>query len=122
MNHQDWKDVTFTKNVSNDKQHISRQLRQGNTVVKKKNSGGEAAAKMNALDNETEAFKLKKIDPKLSKQVQQARCGLGLSQKDLANKVNLPVKTIIDYENGKAVVDHKILNKLKRTLKISASK
>ena len=122
MNHQDWKDVTLVKNVTKDKQHTSRQLRQGNTVVKKKNSGGEVAAKMNALDNETEAFKLKKIDSKLSKQIQQARCELGLSQKNLANKVNLPVKTIVDYENGKAIVDYKILNKLKRVLKLSSSK
>ena len=120
MNHQDWKEVTFTKNLSQDKQHLSRQHRQGNTVAKKKVHNSEHSAKMHKLDNETETFKLQKVDPKVAKQLQQARCSMGLSQKDLANKVNLPVKTIVAYENGKAVVDHKILNKLKRTLKVSS--
>lgn len=122
MSHQDWKEVTFKKDLSKDKQHISQQQRRGNTVSKKKMQGSEDAAKMRSLENETETFKLKKIDAKLSKQIQQARCGLGLSQKDLANKVNLPVKTIVEYENGKAIPDNKVLNKLKRTLKITKAK
>lgn len=122
MNHQDWKQVTFTKDLSNDKQHIERQKRQGNTISKKKVPDRQDVAKLRSIENETETFKLKKIDSKMSKQIQQARCNQGLSQKELANKVNVPVKTIVEYENGKAILDHKILNKLKRVLKIVKSK
>ena len=117
MDHQDWSNVTFTKSITN----IKQQQRKGNTVSKKR-THDENAAKLKALDDETDTFKIKTIDKQVSKQLQQARCGMKLSQKDLANKANLPVKTIIEYENGKAVTDHKILNKLKRLLKVSSQK
>ena len=111
MDHQDWSTVTLNNpNVAKSKTKTN--------IIKKK-TDREKAAKLKALDNEKENFKLPKIDKKISKQIREARCHLKMSQKELANKLNLPVKTIVDYENGKAIPDNRLLNKIKNTLKIN---
>ena len=57
-----------------------------------------------------------KVSHSLKMQIQKARTGKKLSQKDLANKCSLPVATIKSYENGTAVPDNQTLNKLRRVL------
>ena len=52
------------------------------------------------------------------KQIQKARIALGLSQKELAQKVNVKPQIITNYESGKMVPDRVVLNKLNRVLKI----
>ena len=40
-----------------------------------------------------------------------------LTQKDLANKLNIPVKTINDIESGKAKHNGQLMNKINRYFK-----
>lgn len=47
-----------------------------------------------------------------------ARLDLGLSQKDVALKINEKPSVIQDYESGKAIPNPQILSKLERTLKV----
>ena len=48
----------------------------------------------------------------------KARCNQSLTQKQLAQKVNLSLQIISNIESGKAIYNHQHINKLKRFLKI----
>ena len=116
MDHQDWKTV-----ILNNPNAAKTKTKTKTNIIKKK-TDDEKTAKLRAIDTETETFKIPKIDKKISKQISEARCHLKMSQKELANKLNLPVKTIVDYENGKAIPENRLLNKIKNTLKINIKK
>ena len=58
------------------------------------------------------------VGQKMGKLIQQARMGKKLTQKDLANKLNLDVGVIRDYENGSSVLDKGVLNKIRQFLGI----
>lgn len=107
MQHQEWTTVICSKNKSNikDKQkNISRQNPEGTSVFR-------------ALDS-VEPPAPKKIDLDISKAIQKTRVIKNMSQKDLANKCSIPVNIIIDYENGKAIVDRKLVLKISNILGI----
>ena len=59
-----------------------------------------------------------KISADIRKQIQQKRSALGLTQKQLAQKVNFPVSIINEIETGKAIYNPQQINKLKRFLKL----
>ena len=61
-------------------------------------------------------FNIPKIPSELKKAIQQARLASKCSQKDLATKLNVPVKTIIEYENGKAIPNNNFILKLEKCL------
>ena len=52
------------------------------------------------MDEHSETFVHKKIEKKVSELIKNGRTKKGLKQKELANRLNVPVKTIIGYENG----------------------
>ena len=53
------------------------------------------------LDRETEELKHKNIDTNVARLIQQGRQAKGLSQKDLATKINEKPQIINDYEAGR---------------------
>jgi len=59
---------------------------------------------------------LPKVSLQVSKNMQKARLRLKLSQKELAKKINVTSKLIQQYENGKAIPQPHILQKLRRIL------
>lgn len=67
-----------------------------------------------------------KINPKVSLSnsllIQKARTQLKLSQKDLAQKLNVDSKIIQGYESGKVVPDVKLMTKLEKILKVKLNK
>jgi len=91
-------------------------MRSGNYVVKEKKNS-EASEKYK-LDNETEELKHNRIDKNISKLIRDARNAKGYNQKTLANMINVQVKTINDYESGKAIPQNNILGILERKLKV----
>ena len=91
-------------------------MRSGNYVVKEKKSA-EASAKYK-LDQETEELKHERIEKTISKLIRDARNAKGITQKSLANMINVPVKMINDYENGKAIPQNNILGILERKLQV----
>lgn len=54
--------------------------------------------------------------------IQKARLQLKMSQKDLAQKLNIDSKIIQGYESGKVVPDVKLMTKLEKILKIKLNK
>lgn len=53
------------------------------------------------LDRETEELKHKAIDTNVQQAIQQGRQAKGLSQKDLATKINEKQQIVNDYEAGR---------------------
>ena len=62
--------------------------------------------------------KLKKINVKLRNIIQKARTDLNLKQKDFAQRLNLPISIVKNYESGKAIPSSNILNKMSKVLKV----
>ena len=57
-----------------------------------------------------------KINVELKTAIQKARISNKLTQKDLAVKMAIPVSTIINYENGKAIPNNEFIAKLEKIL------
>mmetsp|Transcript_14837 Transcript_14837/g.46500 ORF Transcript_14837/g.46500 Transcript_14837/m.46500 type:complete len:154 (+) Transcript_14837:84-545(+) len=68
------------------------------------------------LDEDTEHVVHKKVPLSLGKTIQQARAAKGMTQKDLAQKINEKPHVVNEYEAGKAIPDQTILGKLERQL------
>lgn len=65
-----------------------------------------------------QAEPLPKITTELKTAIQQARLAKKMSQKDLAQKLNLPISIINDYEKGTAVPNNGFIAKLEKTLEV----
>jgi ribosome-binding protein aMBF1 (putative translation factor) len=65
-----------------------------------------------------QAEPLPKVTVELKTAIQQARISKKLSQKDLAQKLNLPVSVINDYEKGTAIPENSFIAKLEKTLEV----
>lgn len=50
--------------------------------------------------------------------IQQARQAKGLSQKELATKINEKQQVVNEYESGKAIPNNQVMGKLERALGI----
>lgn len=99
MDFQDWKEIKFTK--KSDKPN--------NSQKKNTNTGG------NKVDI-TELVKIKKINLSTSRIISKRRTELKLSQKQLANLINVKPEIVASYENGKAIPNGHLLNKLQKIL------
>lgn len=70
------------------------------------------------LDRETEELKHETISLDVGKLIQQGRHNKGLSQKDLATKINEKPQVITDYEAGRGIPNNVILGKIERAIGI----
>jgi putative transcription factor len=70
------------------------------------------------LDQETEDFHVNRVGLEVSKIIQKARLEKGLTQKDLALKINERATTINEYENGSAIPNQGILARMERVLEV----
>ena len=102
MEHQDWKQVIFTN-------HKKTENKQNYNIPIKTNF-------QKKLESD-DIIIAPKIDLNLKKSISQARINNKLTQKELATKLNVPVQTIINYENGKAIPNNLFISKLEKTLK-----
>ena len=103
MQHQDWNQVVFTKKQNIPHKHVEL----SNTVK---------------LDNDFDNLQHKRVSLSLAKQIQQARIKKGFSsQKQLAVAINVKPEIINHYENGTAIPNNIILQKLRKTLNCSFS-
>ena len=82
------------------------------TLLEKQNSNLD----LKKIENEEETFKHKSVSLSMSKKIAQKRCSMKLTQKDLAFKLSLPEKIIKDYENGSAIPNHIIINKIEKII------
>tara|TARA_Y100000590_G_C15472636_1_gene920801 strand:- start:588 stop:920 length:333 start_codon:yes stop_codon:yes gene_type:complete len=106
ISHQDW-DTVY---IHLDKKNAKKKSEKINSAKK---------GKGNNLDEvDKDSFKNKKVTIEFSKQMSKHRNAKGLTQKQLAQKINVKPAIINDYETGKAIPNPAILNKIKRTLNI----
>ena len=108
INPKDWKEIVIGKKSKSPK-------------ITEKNKNPENT-KLLKIEKKADNDELKhdKITKELRTKIQQGRASKGLTQKQLANNVNLPLQKIQEIENGKAIYNHKDINKIKRYLSLSA--
>ena len=105
MEHQDW--VVKTVKPKNNNQEGGNKSKQ---YVKSKEQ------KMNDAEEEGKLTH-KKMDSEFGKTLQKYRLSQGLTQKDIAQKLNIPVKDINEIESGKMKHNGQLLGKIKRLMK-----
>ena len=64
---------------------------------------GTTSTRVSKIENESERFKQNFISLPVSKRIQQARIAAELTQKQLAQKINMKTSIVQSYENQKAV-------------------
>lgn len=70
------------------------------------------------LDRETEELKHDTISLDVGKLIQQGRQAKGLSQKELATKINEKPQVITDYEAGRGLPNNIIIGKIEKAIGI----
>ena len=110
---QDWDPMILNKKL--DSKNNSRSNNSSNTKPKL----SDDAHKLYKIEAEDDVQPIKKVSHTLKTQIQSARCAKKISQKDLANKINVQETVIKDYELGKAVPDVKIVNKIGKALGVT---
>ena len=110
MEHQDWNTLYVKAN---------KQLKEKD----KQKEGGKINhfSKENKMEKKIEEGNLKhdKTPSELGKIIQSRRLSQNMTQKDLAQKLNIPVKMINEIESGKAIHNPQVISKIKRILNIS---
>jgi putative transcription factor len=105
MEHQDWNTITYKKpKILSKEDKIKRQNPSRTKDFKK-------------LDSDEPPIPTK-LNHDLKILIQKKRQELNLTQKNLANKINVKVNIINDYETGKCIPDKIILQKIKNVLNI----
>lgn len=107
LDHQDW-NVQYV--------YLSKKTKE----KQEKNSISKIPNKENKMDKQIEEgnMKVKKTSADIGKQIQQKRNELKLSQKDLASKVNVLPKVIVEIESGKAKHNPQLIVKIKKQLQL----
>jgi len=133
MSHQDHKPQVFNfgprpgsssgtgpKKVS--EAQANRVLQSGGKVdVSKKQApsnkhNGDLGARAKHLDDDHETLKVKTVDPVIRVNIQRGRNLKEWTQADLARLINERPTVIADYENGKAIPNEAILNRIEKAL------
>ena len=104
MQHQDWENIVFNKK--------SEQLAKEENL-RKHNAPG--TAKFRELDSEDPPA-LEKVKNSTSRAIQKARQAKKMTQKDLANLLNIQASVISEYESGNATPNRQLLSKISKVL------
>ncbi|XP_044030938.1 endothelial differentiation-related factor 1 homolog [Siniperca chuatsi] len=128
MAESDWDTVTVlrkkgpTAAQAKSKQAITTAQRRGEDVeTTKKWSAGQnkqhLVTKNTAkLDRETEELHHDRVPLEVGKVIQLGRQERGLTQKDLATKINEKPQVIADYECGRAIPNNQVMGKIERAI------
>tara|TARA_Y100001970_G_C14043988_1_gene755323 strand:+ start:527 stop:877 length:351 start_codon:yes stop_codon:yes gene_type:complete len=112
LEHQDWDTIYVRAN-----KELNKNVQQDNL----KNKELQKFSKINKIEKKIESGNLKHdmIPSEFGKIVQKKRLEKNMTQKDLAQKINIPVKIINEIECGKAKHNPQVVSKIKRILNIS---
>jgi len=128
MSEQDWDTVTYLRKKQpktgqlKSQQAINSAQRQGLDIETTKkfnaatNKQHKTTLNTTKLDRETEELHHDKVGIDVGKLIQQGRQAKGMTQKDLATKVNEKIQIINEYEAGRAIPNQVILAKIERVL------
>jgi len=124
----DWDTVTYLRkkpqshSALKTDRAINQARRAGGEVEtsKKFGAGGNkqhsAAKNTSTLDAESEELRHETVDRNLGLIIQKARNDKGITQKELATKINEKPQIVNEYEQGKAIPNQQIIAKLERAL------
>jgi ribosome-binding protein aMBF1 (putative translation factor) len=114
--HQDWTPVILKKKPEQQKVVVQKHVKEAASVSATSNKP------MWKIEQQVDSDVGKPIiyvSKDLSKKILAARVAAKLSQKDLAQKLNMQMKDVQDIESGKAIENKLILGKIKRCLNIT---
>ena len=111
-------EVTIIRNKNAKKEAEKKALRAGKSEIKERQGNCEIKHKNKRLDDSTEAEKHNRVTREQGLMIQNARKAKNWKQKDLANQIRVKQDIIAQYENGKAIIDNKIICLLERKLNI----
>ena len=111
---QDWDTVVIRTNLSSStKAGKNARRADGKTSTEVRGSGPTGDHK---LDDASDSQKIATVSLSLQKRIQQARTAKGMTQKELATRINEKPGVINEYECGKAIPNNQILGKMERIL------
>ena len=113
LDHQDWKPIVIRKKKGNSKNKPNQKIVGYNAG---KNTNGKTNIHSKKLD-EAEELKHKYVPKDVAMEIQKMRQAKYLTIKELATKLNIPKQDIINIEQGKALYNKALINKIKRGLK-----
>jgi len=110
MDHQDWDTIYMKANkIMNDKDH--------NKPKKDKTKDQKLSEQV-----DTGNFSHKKMDKNYGNDIQKLRSAKGWTQKELAQKLNIHPKEITNIENGTAIHNGPLMNRLNNLFQIKKIK
>ena len=126
----DWKPIVFDRrrpgggvHGETKKQTVKKAIRDGYAVTSTRQRVGSnksatftGAKNMRKLDEATDEFKHETVSRSFAKALQQARMAKSMNQKMLAQAINEKPTVINSYEQGKAMPNGVIINKLNKAL------
>ncbi|KFM78807.1 endothelial differentiation-related factor 1-like [Stegodyphus dumicola] len=124
----DWDTVTYLRKKPpkasqlRSQQAINAAQRQGLAIETTKkfnaatNKQHQTTLNTSKLDKETEQLHHETVGLDVGRLIQQGRQNKGLTQKDLATRINEKPQVINDYEAGRAVPNQQILTKIERVI------
>ena len=107
MEHQDWNTLYL---------NVDKKMKEKDKDKEKKISHGNKELK---IEKQIEEGKMihKKMDINFGKELQKYRLSKNMTQKDIAQKLNISFKDINDIENGKMKHNGPLMGKIKRMMK-----
>uniref|UniRef100_A0A0A9WYM8 Multiprotein-bridging factor 1c n=2 Tax=Lygus hesperus TaxID=30085 RepID=A0A0A9WYM8_LYGHE len=114
--HQNWEPQVLRKTHEPQQAKVARAPTQNKNV--------QFAKKMNRVEAQVEAgsFELDNLGVNFKLALLKARTAKNWSQKELAEKINVKVAVITEYEQGKGTPDPAIISKLNRVLGVKLPK
>lgn len=101
--------------------HFRISLLSAATGEKKKVHTGPSINKIEA-QVEAGSFEIQTVTTEFKLALLKARQAKGLSQKELAEKINVKAAVVTEYEQGKAIPDPGVISKLNRALGVTLPK
>lgn len=86
--------------------------------IQEKQHHREQSERVRKAEEETENFRVKKVDPSFAQQLIQYRMSKGWKRQDLARFLCLKVQVIDELETGRAIQDGQLIHKIKQKLKM----
>lgn len=111
MNHQDWKPVVWTKKT--DKKKTAKK---GSVAVTSTNKNFQSQGTGKKIKDGDEVQRIPTVGIAIGKQIAQARNVKKMTQKELANKMNITTQIIQLNECGKATKNNGLLARFERAL------
>merc|ERR1712141_657189 len=125
-----WDDVTYLRKKapksgeSRSTKAVNSAMRSGGPVETSKKYGGggnqqhRTSKDTAAVCRDTEETKIETVSLGLGKTIMKGRNDKGMTQKELATKINEKPQVINDYEAGRAIPNNQILSKIERIIGI----